>query len=68
MKNLAGDPAFSTVRTQMAEQLMSRLIAAKDPRVTGDGKTFERSPFTDAGDAAGGEGGAPKKGGRKKAL
>ena len=66
MKNLAGDPAYAAVKTQMSEQLMSRLVAAKDPRVTGDGKTFERSPFTDAS-SDGGEEGAPKKAGKKKA-
>jgi hypothetical protein len=29
----------------MAGQLMQRLNAAGDPRVTGDGLTFERPPF-----------------------
>jgi len=28
------------------------LTDAGDPRVTGDGQTFERAPFTDAGEKA----------------
>lgn len=45
MKNLAGDPAFAGVKTQLAERLLRTLTEAGDPRVTGDGKTFERPPF-----------------------
>jgi N-sulfoglucosamine sulfohydrolase len=68
VKNLANDPAYAKTKAEMAEQLMSRLTAAKDPRVTGDGKTFDRPPFTDTA-ADGGEEGAPKKkgAGKKKA-
>jgi hypothetical protein len=41
---------------------MKTLEEAKDPRVTGDGKTFERPPFTDTSpDVAPGQ----KKKGRK---
>jgi hypothetical protein len=32
---------------------MSRLKAANDPRVTGDGKTFDQPPFTNVPPAAG---------------
>ena len=32
---------------------MKTLTEAGDPRVTGDGQTFERSPFTDAAEKGG---------------
>jgi arylsulfatase A-like enzyme len=64
VKNVAEDPAYAKAKAEMSEQLMSRLIAAKDPRVTGDGKTFERPPFTDVANDGGEEGGAPKKKGK----
>jgi arylsulfatase A-like enzyme len=47
VKNLAADPAYAKTKTDLAAQLMKKLTDAKDPRVTGDGKTFDRSPFTD---------------------
>jgi arylsulfatase A-like enzyme len=47
MRNVADDPAYAAVRKEMAERLMGVLTDAGDPRVTGDGKTFERPPFTD---------------------
>ena len=50
--NLATDPAHAGTRTRLAEQLMSELKAAGDPRVTGDGLAFERPPFTDLTNAA----------------
>jgi hypothetical protein len=40
---------------------MKLLTDAKDPRVTGDGQTFERPPYTDAGEDPG------KKGKKSKA-
>jgi uncharacterized sulfatase len=46
--NLANDPAFADVRQRLSEQLISSLKAAGDPRVTGEGDTFEKPPFTDA--------------------
>ncbi|MGH7957256.1 MAG: sulfatase, partial [Opitutaceae bacterium] len=69
IKNVAADPAYAKAKADLAAQLMQRLTAANDPRVTGDGKTFERPPFTDAspGAPAEGGGGAKKKGGQKKA-
>jgi len=69
VKNLANDPAYAQTKAELADQLMSRLTAAKDPRVTGDGKTFERSPFTDTSSDGREQADAPKKkgGGRRKA-
>jgi len=56
--NVAPAFSFQTVRREMSEQLTKILKEAGDPRVTGDGKTFERTPFTD---------GMPDKKGAKKA-
>lgn len=47
VKNLAADPAFAKVRQKLSDQLLSTLKEVGDPRVTGDGQTFEQSPFTD---------------------
>jgi N-sulfoglucosamine sulfohydrolase len=46
LKNVAADPAYAKDRARLAAQLMKILTDAGDPRVTGDGKTFERPPFT----------------------
>ena len=35
------------LRKEMHERLMAELRRTGDPRVTGDGKTFERSPYVD---------------------
>jgi arylsulfatase A-like enzyme len=45
-RNVASDPAYAKDRERSAAQLMKILTEAGDPRVTGDGKTFERPPFT----------------------
>jgi hypothetical protein len=47
MRNLADDPAHAAVRQELARQLIDVLTAAGDPRVTADGETFDRPPFTD---------------------
>lgn len=65
MKNVAGDPAYAAAKTELSTQLMARLTAAKDPRVTGDGQTFERPPFT--GPVTEDEGGRGQKKKAKKA-
>jgi len=62
--NVAADPAYAAKRKEMAEQLQRILKEAGDPRVTGDGQTFERSPFTDPEPIP--AKGAAKKGGKKK--
>ncbi len=43
--NVAADPAYVAVKKDMANRLMRILTDAGDPRVTGDGQTFERGPF-----------------------
>lgn len=44
-RNLASDPAFAARKRELSERLLRILAEAKDPRVTGDGRTFERPPF-----------------------
>lgn len=45
--NLAGEPAYAATKKQLSERLQKLLVDANDPRVSGDGKTFDRPPFTD---------------------
>ncbi|HOZ48232.1 MAG TPA: sulfatase-like hydrolase/transferase [Candidatus Hydrogenedentes bacterium] len=45
MHNVAEDPAYADVRAQLSQRLMGILEATGDPRVHGDGKTFEGPPF-----------------------
>jgi uncharacterized sulfatase len=45
-RNVAADPRYAKERASHAAQLMKILSEAGDPRVTGDGMTFERPPFT----------------------
>ncbi|HEY1107573.1 MAG TPA: sulfatase [Opitutaceae bacterium] len=59
VKNLANDPAYAKAKADLAAQLMKTLKDAKDPRVTGDGTTFDKPPFS--GPLPAGEEGAAKK-------
>ena len=47
VKNLAADPAWAAKKRELSERMMTLLRAAQDPRVVGDGMTYERSPYTD---------------------
>jgi uncharacterized sulfatase len=47
VRNVAGDPAYAAAKKQLNERLQKLLADAADPRVAGDGKTFDRPPFTD---------------------
>lgn len=44
--NVATQPDYASQRRDLAAQLERELKAAGDPRVSGDGQTFEREPFT----------------------
>jgi N-sulfoglucosamine sulfohydrolase len=46
INNVAAAAKYSATRTKLAAQLTKILQDAGDPRVTGDGQTFERPPFT----------------------
>lgn len=45
LKNVAADPAYAEARRKMSDRLMGILESTGDPRVTGDGMTFERPPL-----------------------
>ena len=47
INNLAADPAYAAQKSKLAEELVAKLKAAGDPRLTDD-PPFEHSPFTDA--------------------
>ena len=47
IKNVAADPAFAAQKKAAAARLMEILNRAGDPRVTGDGSTFDKPPFSD---------------------
>jgi N-sulfoglucosamine sulfohydrolase len=49
-KNVAADPAYANQKQELSSRLMKLLTDANDPRVTGDANTFDRPPFTDAGE------------------
>ncbi|MDD5275361.1 MAG: sulfatase [Methylovulum sp.] len=44
--NVANKLAYAPIKAQLAKQLLTKLKAAGDPRVMGDGKTFDRPPYT----------------------
>jgi N-sulfoglucosamine sulfohydrolase len=48
VRNVADDVAYAEKKAELSGKLMKVLTDAADPRVTGDGLTFEKSPFTDA--------------------
>lgn len=45
MHNVAGDARWDSVRQQLHDQLMAELVRTGDPRVTGDGRQYEREPY-----------------------
>ena len=47
VKNLADDPKMQEIVEELDAKLMGYLKSNDDPRVIGDGMTFERPPFTD---------------------
>ena len=46
MHNVAKDPAYAADRERLSERLMSVLRQTGDPRVTGDGTTFDKPPYS----------------------
>src|SRR5690606_32833106 len=49
-RNVADDPSYAEARQRLSAQWMQILAETDDPRVAGDGSTFDRPPFTDAGE------------------
>ena len=48
MNNVATAQDYAKIRAKLNKKLMDTLKATRDPRVTGDGLTFERPPFIEA--------------------
>ena len=48
VRNVAQNEKFAASRKQLSERLNSILKNAGDPRVTGDGSTFDKPPFSNA--------------------
>lgn len=46
INNLANNPDYLTTKNYLREQLLEELIKTNDPRVTGDGQTFDKLPYT----------------------
>ena len=44
-KNLADDDAFAGPKAELLSKLTAILTASGDPRVTADGRTYDRPPF-----------------------
>jgi N-sulfoglucosamine sulfohydrolase len=64
--NLADDPAHADLRNELEARLMKELTTTGDPRVTGDGKTYDRPPFAGPLPPDSPKGKAQKKGKGKK--
>ena len=47
--NVAGETKYAEVCRNLAERLMDILKSTGDPRVTGDGQTYEQAPFAGPG-------------------
>ncbi len=47
LTNLANEESHTSTRLDLKDRLMTILRDTGDPRVTGDGKTFDTSPFSD---------------------
>ncbi len=62
-RNLAAEPAFAQTKRELSERLLKILTDAHDPRVLGDGHTFDRPPF--AGVQAGADAKGRSKGSKK---
>lgn len=46
MRNVAGDPAFETVKGELRNRLLQEMRDHDDPRLEGPSCCFERAPFT----------------------
>ncbi len=47
INNVAADPKYAAQKRDLSQRLMKTLTDFADPRVTGDGATFDKPPFTD---------------------
>ena len=47
VNNVAADPDYATTLRDLTDRMMTELRENGDPRVIGDGSTFDRKPFVD---------------------
>jgi uncharacterized sulfatase len=47
LKNVADEASYLVEKNDLSRRLIKVLTDTRDPRVTGDRKTFDQSPFTD---------------------
>ena len=47
VENVASNSEYAKVLQELTNRLMTTLRETEDPRVTGDGKTFDEKPFVD---------------------
>ena len=47
INNVATDPDYAEVLRKLTNRMMTELRETGDPRVVGDGSTFDRKPFVD---------------------
>lgn len=47
LNNLASDPKHAGIKVKLSSRLLEVLRSTGDPRVTGDGDTYDKQPFTD---------------------
>jgi N-sulfoglucosamine sulfohydrolase len=45
VSNVANDTRYQSIREQLNHELLNELRRTQDPRVTGDGSTFDKPPF-----------------------
>ena len=45
LKNVASEVKYAAIKKKLNAQLMAELKRTGDPRVTGDGSTFDKPPF-----------------------
>jgi len=45
--NVASEPEFAQARKELSDRLLTILKDSNDPRVTGDGSTFDSPPYSD---------------------
>ena len=49
VQNVAGEPDYAEIQGRLRQQLLEELKSLKDPRVLGDGSTFDKPPFAPGG-------------------
>ena len=47
INNVAADPDYAEALRKLTNRMMTELRETGDPRVVGDGSTFDRKPFVD---------------------